>query len=143
MKTIRFITLVTLTITLIQLGCKKQGTTDLSGSYTVKAGGGTGIPKNRNLVTLVANKIEDSRCPANAICVWEGAAFGTFTFKDDHKEQAIDLCLSGCTVVAKPKIQNITLNNIDYTVELVSITPFPGTTSGNETTKATILIKRK
>jgi len=125
------------------ISCKKQTSSDLSGTYVIKSGQSLSIPKNRNLATLTASDFADSRCPTNAICVWEGVGTGKFKFKDDSKEQVIELCLGGCAVVSKSKTQDITLNNINYTIELIELSPYPGTGTANSTKKATIVLKRK
>ncbi|TCC89469.1 hypothetical protein EZ428_17410 [Pedobacter frigiditerrae] len=135
--------LVMLLAALTFIGCKKQTSLDLSGTYTIKSSAKLFIPKNRNIATLTASDFADSRCPANAICVWEGVGTVKIKFKDEVKEQTIELCTGGCAVVSKSKAQDITLNNLNYTVELTELSPYPGTGTANSTKKATIVIKRK
>ena len=145
MKSFKFYSLIALIacISFGYLGCKKQTDLDLSGTYILKSGQSLSIPTNRNLASLTAAELTDSRCPANAICVWEGIGTGKFIFKDNTKEQTIELCIGACAVVSKPKTPEIILNSITYTVELTSLNPFPGTGTANETVKATILLKKK
>ncbi|RZL46854.1 MAG: hypothetical protein EOP00_13725 [Pedobacter sp.] len=119
----------------------RQISINLSGTYTLSSGESLLIPKNRNLATIKAADLEDSRCPINALCTWEGVATGKFTFKDNSKEQTVELCLGACAIVSKPKTQELTLNGNLYTIELSNLSPYPGTTKENR--KATIILTKK
>lgn len=130
-----------LTVLVFVQACKKGNAVDLSGTYTISAGENLHIPENRNTATISASNFADSRCPINADCVWAGVAIGNFTFKDNANEQTIELCLGACDVVKKNKTQDISLNGINYTLELTEVTPYPGTTKENS--KATIVLKKK
>ncbi|WP_316768464.1 hypothetical protein [Pedobacter frigiditerrae] len=123
--------------------CKKQTYLDLSGTYIIKSGESSSIPKDRNLITVTASDFADSRCPINADCVWQGVGTLKIKFNDDHKEQNIELCIGACEIVSKSKSQDITLNNINYTIELTELSPYPGTGTSSSIKQATIILKRK
>lgn len=125
------------------IGCKKQTDIDLSGSYTIKSGETLLLPKNRKGAMLTASEFTDSRCPSNAICVWEGVGTGKFKFNDNIGAQTLELCIGACAVVSKPKTQEIILNNITYKVELAALNPYPGESAKNATIKATLILTRK
>lgn len=142
MKLIRTYLIILLTI-LTFIGCKKQIGLDLSGTYTIKSGERLSIPQNGNMASVTASDFADSRCPINSDCVWAGTGTITIKFKDANKEQTIALCIGACTVVSKPKIQDIVLNNVNYTLELIELSPYPGSGTSNQIAKATIVLKRK
>ncbi len=72
------------------------------------------------LVKLSFDTIEDSRCPLNVICVWEGQAEVTFkvTISD---EEPVDLKL--INRVGYPELGVDTLGNFIFTLE--EVLPYP------------------
>lgn len=65
--------------------------------------------------------IEDSRCPANAMCVWQGVAIAAFTVSDGAGTHQVTLgtetipgMCSKDTIVA------------GYKVEFIDLAPYPG-----------------
>ena len=73
--------------------------------------------------------IEDSRCPYNSNCIWEGNAELAFS------------------ITYKKELQNITLNTskkmgktksvYGFTFEIISLDPYPGTMNAAETPAST------
>ena len=67
--------------------------------------------------------IEESRCPANANCVWQGVAKARFRFFINDQEHAF--YLSTLNFSTQYKIDTMIGG---YTLKLVDIYPYPGTT---------------
>ena len=66
-------------------------------------------------------KIEDSRCPSDVTCIWEGEAKITFQIKQQSESQTITLTtqdISTTTSVGR------------YEISLMNIVPYPTTTKG-------------
>ena len=134
---------VMLTLLLFFQACEKSSNVDFSGKYVIKVGDTISVPQNTKLATLIFQEYSDSRCPANVNCVWEGAAQGKFKLKTEQYEQMIELCLGGCNVITKPTNQEFNVNGVVYTVKLIELTPYPGTSNANEKAEATILVQKK
>lgn len=83
---------------------------------------------------LKIDSIEDSRCPANAICVWAGRATVDVTVSNSQGSNSAQLILDS-------KDQShalITVGRATYDVTLNGVTPYPGT--GKPPSQATIQI---
>ncbi len=132
-----------LTLLLIFQACEKTNTIDFSGKYVIKVGETISVPQNSKLALLTFQEYTDSRCPINVNCVWEGAAQGKFKLKTEQNEQTIELCLGGCNVISKPTLQEFNVNGVTYTVKLIELTPYPGSSQANEIAEATILVQKK
>ena len=66
--------------------------------------------------------VSDSRCPANAMCIWQGAATATFSFTKNGDTHRFDLS----TITMKP---NYTKDTViaGYKIEFINLSPYPGT----------------
>lgn len=66
--------------------------------------------------------VSDSRCPANAICIWQGAATATFSFSKNNSNHRFNLS----TITMEP---NYTKDTIiaGYKIEFINLLPYPGT----------------
>lgn len=66
--------------------------------------------------------VSDSRCPANAMCIWQGAATATFSFTKNNDAHRFNLS----TITMKP---NYTKDTViaGYKIEFVNLLPYPGT----------------
>ena len=66
--------------------------------------------------------VSDSRCPANAVCIWEGAATASFSFTKNGKTHHFNLS----TITMKP---NYTKDTViaGYKIEFINLSPYPGT----------------
>ncbi len=69
---------------------------------------------------------EDSRCPANANCIWEGAAKGRFKLTVNTSSATFELA----TLTMTPHYQN-EIVALGYKVRLINILPYPGTGGGD------------
>ncbi|WP_128543670.1 hypothetical protein [Larkinella soli] len=95
-------------------------------------------------VNVTVEKIEDSRCPANAVCVWMGFAKVTFTLKSGTASQTSDLCLGMCGQQQKTSdVAVIRLDDRSYEVTLSEIRPYPGTKPDGTPQEAVLSVTEK
>lgn len=90
--------------------------------------------------TVQVNSIQDSRCPANAVCIRYGNADVTFTLSQGSLSQSGKLCLGECGTKGLHDKDSTTLQlgPDTYKVLLTEVRPYPGTTND---TKQTALLK--
>jgi len=81
-------------------------------------------------------ELNDSRCPINADCVWQGVAIAKFTLKADGTQHQITLAT---TKIAGFPSTDTTVSG--YNVKLLNVTPYPGSTTP-EPTRAILQITR-
>jgi hypothetical protein len=91
-------------------------------------------------------KVDDSRCPSGAICVWAGEAVVTFriTSGDSTAEVTLSDC-KNCPVVSGrgSNPASFSLNGHTYRLSLVEVTPYPKLNQQKKIDyKATIQITR-
>jgi hypothetical protein len=80
---------------------------------------------------------EDSRCPENTNCMWEGQAVVTFSLIDEgQKEEALELTLRK----GHPKLSSKTVGAYQYTIQQVSPYPKDGVKINTEDYKIQLLI---
>ena len=65
--------------------------------------------------------IGDSRCPAEAVCVWAGTAIAKFRLTTNGQEHILNLATMAWHVYPK------SIEVDGYRVELVDVKPYPGT----------------
>lgn len=82
--------------------------------------------KNQVVEICYLTLVEESRCPANANCVWQGAATGRFKLKLNGAESIFELS----TLDMKPHYET-SINISGYKIKLLAIHPYPGL-SGTE-----------
>jgi hypothetical protein len=65
--------------------------------------------------------VSDSRCPANAVCIWQGAATASFSFTKNGDTHRFSLS----TITLKP---NYTKDTViaGYKIEFINLSPYPG-----------------
>ena len=71
--------------------------------------------------------VEDSRCPADVTCVWEGRAIASFTFTGSQSVDEVRLELSGYVDAETPPQDNQRVVRDGYTFTLLALDPYPGT----------------
>ncbi len=91
-------------------------------------------------VKIKVTKVEDSRCPQNATCVWEGMAKVFFTISDKgiSKDASIDF-------QSKLVKTTVDLSGVKYEVEVSDVLPYPqsSTTEINQKDyKVSITVKK-
>ena len=118
--------LIVLTIATISLGnsCSKSGDKRLrEGTIELKLHESAegGIQGDRVKLGFVA-VVSDSRCPANAMCIWQGAATATFSFTKNGDSHRFNLS----TIKMEP---NYTKDTViaGYKIEFIHLLPYPGT----------------
>jgi len=98
---------------------------------------------------IIFTNLDDSRCPANAMCVRQGAAVASFTVQAKGAEkQNVRLFIGDFMANDARNKRNQTAdtvmvqleNNAAYRLILKAIMPYPGTSAG--TPQATILITK-
>ena len=68
--------------------------------------------------------ISDSRCPANAMCIWQGTAVAKFSLTKNNQKYSFVL-----STVAMPGTYNKDTTMFGYKIEFVNLSPYPGTVS--------------
>lgn len=66
--------------------------------------------------------ISDSRCPANAVCIWQGAAIAAFSFTKNGDTHRFNLS----TITMETDYTKDTLI-AGYKIEFKNLLPYPGT----------------
>lgn len=122
MKTL-FVVLI-VSITTMAHSCSKNGDKRLAeGALELKLHESASGYLNGDKVKLVFETVvSDSRCPANAICVWQGAATATFSFTKNNVIHRFNLS----TITMEPNYKKDT-TIAGYKLEFVHLLPYPGT----------------
>jgi hypothetical protein len=66
--------------------------------------------------------ISDSRCPANAMCIWQGTAVAKFSLRKNNETNTFVLA----TINMSPNYRKDT-TMMGYKIEFVNLSPYPGT----------------
>ena len=106
------------------------------------------VTLNENLGEITFSHLDDSRCPANAMCVRQGAAVTTFTIRAKNTEKQTVRLFIGDFMANDPRnkrnqtadTMEVQLENYNYQLILKEVMPYPGTSA--EGPKATIVVKR-
>ena len=75
-----------------------------------------------NLRLCFDSLISDSRCPANAMCIWQGTATARFSITKNNETKTFVLN----TLKAPPTFIKDTIL-MGYKIEFVNLSPYPGT----------------
>ena len=75
-------------------------------------------------VTVRIDSIQDSRCPANAMCIWAGRVEVTVLLSKNTDSQSVSLILQAGQQLDTAQV---TLGTATYKVVLQSVSPYPGT----------------
>lgn len=122
MKTI----LILLSIATVSLGssCSKSGDKRLKeGTIELTLHESADGSLNGDRVKLGFDAVvSDSRCPANAICIWQGAATATFSFTKNGSNHRFNLS----TITMEPNYKKDTII-AGYKIEFINLLPYPGT----------------
>ena len=87
-------------------------------------------------VTVRIDSIQDSRCPANAMCIWAGRVEVTVLLSQNTDSQAVNLILQAGQQLDTAQV---TLGTATYKVVLQGVSPYPGTGLA-QTKKATVQV---
>ena len=66
--------------------------------------------------------VSDSRCPANAICVWQGTAVARFSLTKNNETTSFVL-----STLDMPPTYNKDTALLGYKIEFINLSPYPGT----------------
>jgi hypothetical protein len=105
----------------------------LDGKEIVKFGELSNVEKDKTVtyekgITVEIIEIFDSRCPINAVCVWEGEAKVVFQINTDTFSLLME------------ESKEFSFNGDSFKLEFKNIAPFPTTENGNEIKKAVFTI---
>ncbi|RIV21206.1 hypothetical protein DYU11_17425 [Fibrisoma montanum] len=93
--------------------------------------------------TLQIEKIEDSRCPANVVCVRFGNANVFYLLSQGTESREGILCLGDCGVPQKTQDSTtVQLGTERYQLILKEVRPYPGTSPVEVKPEAVIQVKR-
>ncbi len=124
-----------ITVMLFFTACKKENTSAQLGNNILQQGKCLTNVKGLSNVSICLNSVQDSRCPSNVMCFWQGVAEANFTLKTGTAEIKFKL--------ATLKLGNVysndtTINNIRFVLK--DVTPYPGE-AGYETKNKTVKLE--
>ena len=123
-------------IAAIFVACTKTNLTP-SQSFKISENENFNLNYDSKSGSIEITKIEESRCPANANCVRAGEAIVFFTMElGDQRLTDQQLCVQCESSLEIPEEISFEVNNINYTLKLLDVTPFPTTDNTNETKQA-------
>ena len=115
--------LLFITLTAFVNSCSKSGDKFKEGTIELKLSGcENGIVAGDDLKLCFDAVVSDSRCPANAVCIWQGAATATFSFTKNSKTHHFNLS----TIKMQPSYTKDTVI-AGYKIEFINLAPYPGT----------------
>jgi hypothetical protein len=87
--------------------------------------------------------LEDSRCPANVTCVWEGRASVNLTLAEGGRTGGVNLELPGTTGVEDTG-RHRTVEALGHRITLMALDPYPGTEEAESgaAPRVTLLVRR-
>jgi hypothetical protein len=87
-----------------------------------------------------ASVLEDSRCPRNVACVWQGQAqIALFAKHKDNESPQLRLTIVG----ERPQNDTRLLVWSGYTIEFKALSPYPGDGKPKSNSEATLNISKK
>ena len=115
-----------ITLTGFVNSCSKSGAKFREGTVELKLSGcENGNIAGNDLKLCFDAVVNDSRCPANAVCIWQGAATASFSFTKNGNTHRFDLS----TITMKPNYAKDTVI-AGYKIEFINLSPYPGTGTG-------------
>lgn len=108
---------------------KSKTKANLGELVTIKPGIETSFEDiNGSRLHVKVLSIEDSRCPSDVVCVWEGMV--VVLFQIGEMKALYTLCLG--TATGCEKKTTLTYEGKQYTLELMDVKPYPSTTNGGK-----------
>ncbi len=116
---------------------------DFNRSFDLELNGKVVLPKEDSNLMLSFIQLNDSRCPADVQCIWAGNAAVNLRFEAKPGVEALTtLCIGQCGQQFKiSDTSRVSLNNINYTVILQEVKPYPGK-DRSASPKAVLMVKR-
>lgn len=121
MKTLLFILFITLTAFVIS--CSKSGVELKEGTLNLALKKcAEGKINGDKLSFCFDSLVSDSRCPANAMCVWQGTAVAKFSLTKNNETSSFELA----TINMSPNYHKDT-TIMGYKIDFINLSPYPGT----------------
>ena len=121
MKT--FLIIIFITLTAFVNSCSKSGDKLKEGTVELTLHEcESGIISNDNLKLCFEAVVSDSRCPANAMCIWQGTAVAKFSFTKNKDTHIFDLATINMALTYH---KDTTIAG--YKIEFINLSPYPGT----------------
>lgn len=101
------------------------------------------FPESSNGFSFTLTSVNDSRCPIDVNCITAGSAKVQFQLSDNSGVKASgELCIGSCDnhITKTEDTLLITLNNINYSVSLKSVNPYPNSSSTNKNKKVLFIV---
>ena len=112
-----------ITLTAFVNSCSKSGNKFKEGTIELKLSDcENGNIAGDDLKLCFDTVVSDSRCPANAVCIWQGAATASFSFTKNGKTHRFNLS----TIKMQPSYTKDTVI-AGYKIEFINLSPYPGT----------------
>ncbi|GAB2589104.1 hypothetical protein [Spirosoma areae] len=92
-------------------------------------------------VVVQVDSIQDSRCPANVVCIWAGEAKVKLALSKNSDSKVVRLVL-GADVKARLDSTNVSLANQSYKVILREVNPYPGTSADGQPQMAVVQVTK-
>lgn len=100
---------------------------------------GTSETPSSDKLTFRLTDLNDSRCPANAVCVWMGEAKTSVELELNGQKGQATLKLNGDRKQGTSDSTSVAVGSRSFVVVLRDVLPYPGTTS--DTPRATFVVK--
>lgn len=110
----------TLLFSLCFLACRKSATT--GNPVTIRLSECAGVQRSSGALRICLDSLSDSRCPANAVCVWAGVAVVKLSVTVNNKVYSFKL--STAKSAAFPPADTSVAN---HRFGLSKVLPYPGT----------------
>lgn len=139
---------VILTFILISSSCDKSDkeTAQFNYPFELELNERILFPESSNSLSFTLTSIHDNRCPVDVQCIIAGSANVQFQMSDNSGAKAsAELCIGSCDnhITKTEDTLQITLNNINYSVSLKSVNPYPNTSSINKNKKVLFIVYKE
>ena len=115
--------LLFITLTAFVHSCSKSGNKFREGTIELKLSDcENGSIAGDDLKLCFNALVSDSRCPANAMCVWQGTAVAKFSLTKNNETSSFELA----TINMSPNYHKDT-TMMGYKIEFINLSPYPGT----------------
>lgn len=137
-KNILYLTLILL-ITGHFIGCTQEQPepvkAELNTSFQLEIGE-QALIQSEDMRILLVNVTEDSRCPSNVTCIWEGqAAVMIYISQGGHR-------VGNFKLIERSGYENLSVTNFDgYSIELIGVEPYPKSTQRIELSEYTAVFR--
>ena len=112
--------LILLVLSVLTISCSDSSTNyneiELDKEFNIKIGD-SAVLVEQGVIVKFKSVAGDSRCPAGAVCVWEGNAIAILELKNSN----VDTLIANLNTSIEPKV----LNFSNLIIELKSLAPYP------------------